>query len=65
MLEIFSISTCMISGFILIFAKQRHIVAFQAQQVMPVTKEGIEEMAPTLGKAAGEIAKGIKKGLDD
>ena len=59
------ISTCMISGFILIFAKQRHIAAFQAQQVMPVAKEGIEEMAPTLGKAAGEIAKGIKKGLDD
>lgn len=59
------IATCMISGFIFMFAKQRHIVAFQAQQVMPVAKEGIDEMAPTIGKAAGEIAKGIKKGLSD
>jgi len=59
------IATCMISGFIFIIAKQRHIVAFQVQQVMPVAKEGIDEMAPTIGKAAGEIAKGIKKGLND
>ena len=28
-------------------------------------KEGIEEMAPTIGNAVGEIAKGIKKGLND
>ena len=59
------IATCMISGFIFMFAKQRHIVAFQAQQVMPVAKEGINEMASTIGNAAGEIAKGIKKGLSD
>lgn len=59
------IATCMISGFVFIFAKQRHIVAFQAQQVMPVAKEGIDEIAPTIGNAAGEIAKGIKKGLED
>lgn len=58
-------ATCMISGFLFMFAKQRHIVAFQAQQVMPVAKEGIDEMAPTIGNAAGEIAKGIKKGLND
>ena len=54
-------ATCMTSGFIFMFAKQRHIVAFRAQQVMPVAKEGIDEMAPTIGKAAGEIAKGLKK----
>ena len=59
------IATCMISGFIFMVAKRRHILAFQAQQVMPVAKEGIDEMAPTIGKAAGEIAKGIKKGLND
>lgn len=59
------IATCMISGFVFIFAKQRHIVAFQAQQVMLVAKEGIDEIAPTIGNAAGEIAKGIKKGLED
>ena len=59
------IATCMISGFVFMFAKQRHIVAFQAQQVMPIAKEGIDEIAPTIGNAAGEIAKGIKKGLED
>ena len=47
------------------FAKRREIVAFTAQQVMPVAQEGIEKMAPTVGNAAGEIAKGIKKGLKD
>lgn len=59
------IATCMISVFVFIFARQRHIVAFQAQQVMPVAKESIDEIAPTIGNAAGEIAKGIKKGLED
>lgn len=58
------IATCMISGSVFIFAKQRHIVAFRAQQVMPVAKEGIDEIAPTIGNAAGEISKGIKKGLE-
>ena len=59
------IVTLMISGFLLMFAKQRHIVAFQAQQMMPVAKEGIDEMAPTLGKAAKEISKGVKDGFND
>lgn len=59
------IATCMISGSIFMFAKRRHILAFQTQQVMPVAKEGIDEMAPTIGNVAGEIAKGIKKGLSD
>ena len=55
----------MISGSIIMFAKRREILAFQAQQVMPVAKEGIDEMSPAIGKAAGEIAKGIKQGLKD
>lgn len=59
------IATCMISGSIFMFAKRRHILAFQTQQVIPVAKEGIDEMAPTIGNVAGEIAKGIKKGLSD
>lgn len=59
------IATCMVSGFIFMIAKRRHILAFQAQQVMPIAKEGIDEMAPTIGNAAGEIAKGLKKGLTD
>ena len=41
---------------------QRKILAFHAQQVMPIAQEGIEEMAPTMGKAAKEVAKGVKEG---
>ena len=55
----------MFSSFVFMVAKRRGIYVFQVQQVMPVAKEGINEMAPTLGNAAGEIAKGVKKGLDD
>lgn len=57
--------SCMVSLFIYIFGKRREITAFTTQQVMPVAQEGIEKMAPTIGNAAGEIAKGIKNGLDD
>lgn len=59
------IASCMIAGSIYMFSKRREIAAFTAQQVMPVAKEGIDEMAPTIGNAVGEIAKGIKKGLKD
>lgn len=59
------IATCMISLFIYIFGKRREIAAFTTQQVMPVAQEGIEKIAPSVGTAAGEIAKGIKNGLND
>ena len=42
-------------------AKRRSIYDFQVQQVMPVAKEGINEMAPIIGNAVGEIAKSVKK----
>ncbi len=48
-----------------VVSKRREITAFTAQQVMPVAQEGIEQMAPTIGNAVGEIAKGIKNGLED
>ena len=54
-----------IGGIIMLIAHKREITAFTTQQVMPVAKEGINEMAPTIGNAAGEIAKGIKKGLNE
>lgn len=61
---------CIFFGLVIFFAifmtaKRREIIAFGAQQVMPVAKEGIDEMAPPIGNAVGEIAKGIKKGLND
>jgi len=63
------VASCMIAGSIYMFAKRREIIAFSAQQVMPLAQEGIEKMAPTVGSVAGtigkEIAKGIKEGLKD
>ena len=47
---------------LIIISKRREITAFTAQQIMPVAKEGIEEMAPTIGNVAKEISKGIKEG---
>ena len=59
---------------------RRELLAYTTQQVMPVAQEGIEKMAPTIGKAgskitkemapaygdmAKEITKGIKEGLKD
>lgn len=43
----------------------REINAYMAQQQMPVAKEGIEKMAPSMGVAAKEIAKGVKEGLKE
>lgn len=70
----------MIALMLFMTAKRRSIMAFTAQQTMPVAQEGIEKMAPTIGKAGaniakemapvyGEIAKeignGIKEGMKD
>lgn len=56
---------CAIGAMIIMTAKRREIMAFTAQQVMPVGKEVIDEMAPSAGKVAKEISKGIKQGLKD
>ncbi len=69
-------STLMIFGFIFMISKRREITAFGVQQVMPIAKEGIEKMAPSIGKAGksiakemapvyGDIAKEISKGIKD
>lgn len=68
-----AIPVIMFSSFIAlsiyITANHRKIMAYQVQQVMPIAKEGIEKMAPSLGKAGAtiskEISKGIKEGLKD
>ena len=53
-------------GMVIAFmAYGREIAAFQAQQHIPVAKEGIEEIAPSAGVAAKEIAKGIKEGINE
>ena len=48
-----------------IVANQRNITAYQMQQIRPVAEEGIEKMAPSVGVAAKEIAKGVKEGLEE
>ena len=72
------ILSIMISGSIYMMTKRREIAAFSVQQMMPIAQEGIEKMAPSVGKAgasiakemaptygqiAKEISKGIKEGL--
>lgn len=59
------IASCMIAGSIYMITKRREITAFTMQQVMPVAKEGIDTMAPTIGNVAKEITKGIKEGFKD
>ena len=58
-------TTIIISNFIFITSRGREITAFYAQQSMPIVKEGIDEITPSVSKASEEIAKSIKKGLND
>ena len=75
-----SLPLMMIGGVIMFIAHRREITAYATQQVMPVAKEGIEKIAPTIGKAgasiakemapvygeiAKEIGKGIKEGINE
>lgn len=55
--------TFLITGKMLIFAFGRNILAFGAQTVVPVGKEVIEEMSPTMGKASGTIASSAAPGM--
>ena len=54
-----------IGTFLTVVSHMREISAFTAQQQMPIAKEGVEKMAPSVGVAAKEIAKGVKEGLKD
>ena len=46
-------------------AYKREMDAFTIQQKMPIKQETIRRIAPSVGEAAGTVAKGIKKGLKD
>ena len=50
----------MISILLFLTAKRREIIAFLAQQAMPVVKKGIEEISPALGKATKDVINNIK-----
>lgn len=55
--------SCILAGGIYMTTKQREMLAFTTQQAMPVGKEFIEEMTPTVAKSTGEIAKEISKNI--
>lgn len=74
------IASCMFSGVLYMNTKNREMAAYRAQQMMPIAQEGMEKMAPTIGKVGKEIAEdmapvyadiakeisnGIKEGLQD
>ena len=63
--SVFSLAIVGIGAMCLMISHRREIAAYSTQQVMPVIKEGTEEMAPAAGKVAEEVTKGIKKGLKD
>ena len=48
-----------------LIGNRREITAYTTQQVMPLAKEGIEKMAPTIGDAVGTIGKGLTKGIKE
>ena len=43
-----------------IIPNQRKIAAYQIQQMVPLAKEGVEEMTPTMNKVAKELKDVIK-----
>ena len=57
------IVSCIIAGSIYLIAKKREISAFTIQQTMPIAKETISKMAPTVGNAAGTVGKELAKGI--
>lgn len=52
-------SSLMISAAVYSITKRREIMAFSAQQMMPLAQEGLEKMAPSVGKAGAEMIEEI------
>lgn len=57
--------SCLIAGSIYMITKRREIMAFTVQQTMPLAQEGIEKMAPTIGKAGKTIVKDVVTGIKE
>lgn len=52
-------------GMMTFMSHRRGITAYTVQQTMPIAKEGMNNIAPSVGNVAKEIAKGIKAGIND
>lgn len=51
----------MVSYILLIISNMRNIAAFSAQQSIPVQKEVIDTMTPSIGNIAKEVTKKVKE----
>lgn len=65
LLGVFGFFMIPIGIFLKVTSHMREISAFTTQQQMPIAKEGIEKISPSVGVAAKEIAKGVKEGLKE
>ncbi len=65
MLCVIGVFLSSVSGILFLVAHRREIEAYTAQQSMPVVKERIQKMTPTVSEAAGSVAKSVSKGIHD
>lgn len=54
-----------IAGNLFYFANFRKVAGYAAQGIMPVAKEAITDIAPTIGAAYGTVAKGAASGIGE
>ena len=53
----------MVGGILMLVSHKREITAYTTQQAMPVVKETVNDVTPTVANAAGSIAKEVSKGI--
>lgn len=63
MLSFLGLASIMFSIGMYVSAHRREIMAYSASTVLPVVKEGVEYIAPTVGNVVEEIASGVSDGI--
>ena len=54
-----------VGGVMAYMAHRREITAYTTQQTMPIKKETINDITPTVADAAGTIAKSVSQGFEE
>lgn len=54
-----------VGGVMAYIAHRREITAYTTQQTMPIKKETINDITPTVADAAGTIAKSVSQGFEE
>ena len=54
-----------VGGVMAYMAHRREITAYTTQQTMPIKKETINDITPTVADAAGAIAKSVSQGFEE